>query len=287
MRSLCAGLLVIAFTAMSATPLRADLPDPLHGYPGHDNGINTPVSANPVTNFGFTVSPGPQTGDFLLDVLVPNNETKPSSFTVTGTSNGSPVSATANLFSTTAWTSGALDMYLGLSATPSNPIGAFLPSTQALDPGATGFLAWFKSLRARVTLFSMDGGVVPAVNDGRTRPSRQSGPTLYTAKCYPGLNQAGFFVYQVDLGTTTLQDSSNPNVDPLLNIGPLPLASYLVAFLNTGANKLIATANSGALFETSKPPGSTPPVPEPSTVALAALGGLGFLGYGLRRRLKK
>src|SRR6516162_1385723 len=51
-------------------------------------------------------------------------------------------------------------------------------------------LAWFKSLRARVTLFSMDGGVVPAVNDGRTRPSRQSGPTLYTAKCYPGLNQA-------------------------------------------------------------------------------------------------
>jgi WD40 repeat protein len=57
------------------------------------------------------------------------------------------------------------------------------------DP--TGNRAWFKSLRARVTLFSMDGGVVPAVNDGRTRPSRQSGPTLYTAKCYPGLNQAG------------------------------------------------------------------------------------------------
>ena len=53
--------------------------------------------------------------------------------------------------------------------------------------------AWFKSLRARVTLFSMDGGVVPAVNDGRTRPSRQSGPTLYTAKCYPGLNQARTF----------------------------------------------------------------------------------------------
>jgi hypothetical protein len=32
----------------------------------------------------------------------------------------------------------------------------------------------------------------------------------------------------------------------------------------------------------------TPPsVPEPSTMALAALGGLGFLGYGLRRLLKK
>jgi hypothetical protein len=28
---------------------------------------------------------------------------------------------------------------LGISASPANPIGAFLPSTQALDPGATGF----------------------------------------------------------------------------------------------------------------------------------------------------
>jgi len=34
------------------------------------------------------------------------------------------------------------------------------------------------------------------------------------------------------------------------------------------------------------PPPPTP-TPEPSTMALAALGGLGFLGYGLRRRLKK
>jgi hypothetical protein len=35
------------------------------------------------------------------------------------------------------------------------------------------------------------------------------------------------------------------------------------------------------------PPPVVQGVPEPSTMALAALGGLGFLGYGLRRRLKK
>lgn len=35
------------------------------------------------------------------------------------------------------------------------------------------------------------------------------------------------------------------------------------------------------------PPPPAAAVPEPSTMALAALGGLGFLGYGLRRRLNK
>jgi hypothetical protein len=32
-----------------------------------------------------------------------------------------------------------LDAFLGISASPQNPLGAFLPATQALDPGATGF----------------------------------------------------------------------------------------------------------------------------------------------------
>ena len=33
--------------------------------------------------------------------------------------------------------------------------------------------------------------------------------------------------------------------------------------------------------------GSTVPVPEPSSMAIAGLGALGFVAYGLRRRLKK
>jgi hypothetical protein len=142
----------------------------------------------------------------LLDFLVPNNEAKPASFAVTGTSSG-----TATLFSATAWTSGQLDAYLGISASPTNPIGAFLPSTQALDPGATGF-----------------------------------------------------FVFQANLGTVTLQSPSNPNVSPLLNVSPnLPLASYIVGFLDVGGN-LNATANSGAIFERTGP--ST--VPEPTSFIL-------------------
>jgi hypothetical protein len=172
---------------LSAAPAFADIiDDPLHGYCAGagqclDNGTNSPTTTNPPSNFGFTVSPGPASGDLVLDVLTPNNETHPVSFAVTGT-----LSGTATLFSATPWTSGDLASYLGISASPNNSIGAYLPSTQALDPGATGF-----------------------------------------------------FVYQVDLGSTTLQGASSPNLSPLENISPaLPLASYIVGFLNEG------TANS-------------------------------------------
>src|SRR5215510_4677017 len=151
----------------------------LHGYCAGtgqcvDNGTNSPTTMNPPLQFGFTTSPGPSSGDLFMDVLVPNNEaSNPSSlsFALTGT-----LSGTATLFSPTAWTSGQLDSYLGISASPTNSIGAFLPSTTALDPGATGF-----------------------------------------------------FVYQVDLGMTSLESPSNPHSSPLESISPgLPLASYIV-----------------------------------------------------------
>jgi len=102
-----------------------------------DNGTNAPTSNNPPVDFGFTSSPKGETGDLWVDILTPNNQTAGASFTLTGTSSG-----TATLFSATAWTSGQLDSYLGISASPANPIGAYLPSTQALDPGATGFFVY-------------------------------------------------------------------------------------------------------------------------------------------------
>ncbi len=105
----------------------------LHGYCDNgciDNGINSPSIGTP-TNFGFTIGGGPTSGTLLIDLLIPNTVAL-GSFTVDGTS-----------FSQigTQWTSGFLDTFLGLSggASPSNPIGAFLPSTLTFQPSATGF----------------------------------------------------------------------------------------------------------------------------------------------------
>jgi hypothetical protein len=80
-------------------------------------------------------------------------------------------------------------------------------------------------------------------------------------------------VYQVDLGVTTLQGANNPNVSPLLNISPgIPLASYLVGFLNEGGGNIVATADSGAIFETS----AAVSTPEPNSLVLLGTGIIGF-----------
>src|SRR5215472_2703892 len=134
-----AGALTLGTSGAFATTI-----DPLHGICNGsgsgtcvDNGTNTPLGNS--TQFGFFLSPGSSTGTTGTDILVflqPSNETQ-GSITVTGI-NGYP-GGTATLFSSTPWTSGDLASYLGLAASPNNPIGAYLPTTQSLDPGATGF----------------------------------------------------------------------------------------------------------------------------------------------------
>jgi hypothetical protein len=132
--------------------------DALHGQcngsPCVDNGTNTPLGTS--TTFGFTISPGPQTGNLVIDFLVPNNYANPGSITLDFANN--LLAGTATLFSATAWTGGALDTYLGIGASPNNPIGAYLPTTQLLDPGATGFFVFQVSLGTQTILGNSGAG---------------------------------------------------------------------------------------------------------------------------------
>ena len=133
--------------------------DPLHGfcYGGsaacYSNGKVTPDPTDP-PKFGFTIAPGPQTGNYLVDILVPVNEVVNPATTTFGLNENqggiwdtSSVAVTAGLYSTNAWTSGNLATYLGFSASPSNPINAWLPYTQAHgDAGATGYYVYVADL---------------------------------------------------------------------------------------------------------------------------------------------
>jgi hypothetical protein len=113
----------------------------------------------------------------VVDLLVPNNPGNDAlSFNVSGTqggtSNSSAIPSTAEtLFSSTAWTGGKLDAYLGFSASPANPIGAYLDADEAtLDPTATGFFVYQADL---------------GQNQLQDNPDALSGPLLNLNKAVP------------------------------------------------------------------------------------------------------
>ena len=132
----------------------------LHGFcntaaPCTDNNTNTPTSVNP-PDFGFSAGGHSETGPVSIDILVPDRISNPSTtYTISGPLIGTST-FTASLFSTTPWTSGQLDSYLGISASPTNPIGAYLPSAQTFQPSATGFFV-YDAVIGTVTLPSNSG----------------------------------------------------------------------------------------------------------------------------------
>ena len=218
---------------------RADfIEDPLHVFCAAgcaDNGTNTPITSNPPVNFGFTVSPGPQTGVLYLDILVPNTSpvNPANTVTVTGTSitGGSRNFA---LVSTTAWTSGGLDTYLGLSgSSPANPIGAYLPATQALVPSATGFFV----LQANLGTQTLSGASGPFT------------PTFSLNRGALGMYVVGFLDTPADTGIIAtansgalLETGSGNTINPTAAAVPGPIAGAGIPGMIAAGMMLIGLA---------------------------------------------
>lgn len=139
----------VLFVGGSATPVYADQ---LHGcfvsVGCPDNGVVAPTTTNPLPTFTFSDSGGPGTGDFLVEILVPDNTLNAASlsFSISGTN---PIITSTASDNEGHWTSGFLNAFLGLPGSPANGIDAWLGYTQgnhcgpaqtsACDPTATGY----------------------------------------------------------------------------------------------------------------------------------------------------
>jgi hypothetical protein len=198
---------MFAATSTPALATKPINPPTLHGFCSlgnvcTDNGTNTPTTVNP-PQFAFASSGGSATGTLWIDILVPNtvNIAATGPFTISGA-----LSGTATLFSSTAWTSGQLDAYLGNPASPTNPIGAFLPATQTFLPGATGFYV-FQANLGSTTLLGTSGVGQP----GQDSYLMQLGQSLV-----PGSYIVGF----LDQGSAT--DGATANSGAILVTNPPP-----------------------------------------------------------------
>src|SRR5947209_223717 len=114
----------------------------------------TSTDTNP-PKFGF-LSSGTQQGNLELMLLAPNNEdVTPGSFSMTIDGvNVADAFASSSLVSTTPWAASKakpnpqLKDYLGVSYAMSNPLHSFLPYTQEVDAGATGYYVYTFSFGA-------------------------------------------------------------------------------------------------------------------------------------------
>jgi len=151
MKKLLLASLALAALALPARAEIITIDDPLHGACTGCTAANiggndvTVIGPNGVSSFGFTSSPPGATGDLQIKVLIPNSYTlaQVQAFDagVNVTNQGNTFDL--HLFSTTAWTSGTLELdYLNntlANGAPPNPLDAWIGATNTVQPDATGF----------------------------------------------------------------------------------------------------------------------------------------------------
>jgi len=183
----------------------------------------------------------------------------------------------------------------GQSATGNLTIDILVPNNIALNTLPTSYTI-SGALTGTATLFSSTAwtsGFLATYLNNPASPTNGIGAYLPGAQTYQP-SATGFYVFQANLGLTTLLGTSGvggAGQDAyLMTLGQsLIQGSYIVGFLDQGGATDGATANSGAILETSPPrlpPPPPPSVPEPTTWAMM-LAGFGATGFAMRRNRRK
>lgn len=162
----------------------------------------------------------------------------------------------------------SFDSLTAAKITYSGTVGTVGPTTTYSPPSMDPNLHWEFSTPAAnsVGLATVAGGPLglPALGGGPheliVQPNSAGNPSLSADSHNPSFNGTATFF---------LADSTVPP-----NLTAANITGVSVAF-GTGPETTLETTVIASV------------VPEPSTLAIAGLGGLGFVGYGLRRRLKK
>lgn len=158
--------LACAAAAMCSSVARADA---LHGFCSDCSGSSEmgTSASGPLADFGFWDAGKNNTGTYFVDILIPDNggSSAPSAnYAISGGASGR-----ADLVRSTAWTSGKLDSYLGIHASPSNPLSAWLHATRSLDPKAMGY--WIFQANLGMNELGTSSGTGPLLKLNSTLPA--------------------------------------------------------------------------------------------------------------------
>ncbi len=134
----------------------------------------------------------------------------------------------------------------------------------------------------QTAVLTTSGGTF-SISDGTTSlTGAVQGVNIETNSSIAGINLSA----SINL-TGVSYSGSDPDLTALATLAAASGGSLVISFQDTTNENLTQMAASGALLNTSysgSVSATAVAVPEPSTMAIAGLGALGMIGYGLRRR---
>lgn len=175
------------------------------------------IGGSSLSNFEFTSSPGNISGTLFVDILVPDNTVGGNSLNFSITDGKTSIDA--SLFKPAAWTGGQLDSYLNISASPTNPIGAY-ESLAGHALSVDGFYVYQADLGANTLAGNSDPNGSPQLSLNGLLPEDSYVLAFLETTSGKGKNESTSYIATANSGTI-FEDTPAPT--------PLPATLPLLA----------------------------------------------------------